>query len=476
MERVRQNNAQTNSAGSVEALATTDIHMELLIRRLSEGWTKRQAPQGRMGSLYLPGGWKPSESKNNAEAIKKAVLAEAKGVQEPALMKYSETIPRCIAQVNISSGRALLEDYHHLEPTGFHMEGAVAGLGTLILCGMARCRYIRPASKAAVPTLLRGFSKRGSNLTERTSDAAPSPYTTQSPSRPTRGGGGLVVAQTESVVISDCPSAVLTAGPQLYNRAALQYTRAPRWEEFHVPGGNASVCSDWPRQCVALYVCMGVPRLYLMDPVTYAPSACIDLHAVRLIAPSERFLQAIDLQDKTDCVWQISPEGLDAEDAREAPRRWLLTMSALSLPSTKVVHVLRAGYLQKRGRVNRAFRLRWFVLCSDLKLRYYKDDQSGVWKGTIDLSRSDAGDTGPAGGKGSIARFDKEVVVTMQSTQRMFTLLAEDVATAEDWLGAIMDLLNSPLGSTEGPSLGSGGSLLGDEGAGEEDDDDADED
>jgi hypothetical protein len=485
MERVRQ----SNTAATV-AQGAHDLHLELLFRKLvaAEEAQVAKPAQPRMGSLYLPAGWKPeaASSKQNAEAVKRAVLqgaaaAAAINCPEPlsaAMLKYSSAIPRCVAQIHLSSGRILLCDYAHLQPESFHRYGALAGLGTMIACSVVRCRYVRPSSKPAA-TLLRGFANRGPNLTDRVSQSGNATPGNNSPQRSAaRTGGGLIVTQTESVVIAECPLPVLSAGATAFHRSALQHSRPQRWEEFHVPGGNASACTDWPRQCAVLYVSLGVPRLYLLDPLTQVPSAVIDLHNVRRLGPSERYLQAIELQDRTNCLWQISPEGLDSEDAREAPRRWLQTLAALCLPSTKVVHVLKTGYLQKRGQVNRAFKLRWFVLTSDLKLRYYKDDQAGIWKGTIDLSTESAqeasstgssaatspnstatGNSSPAPGAGGVVRFEKEIVVTMQSTQRMFKLQAEDVATAEDWLAALKDLLQSPFaasGAAAGVGVGLG--------------------
>jgi hypothetical protein len=125
------------------------------------------------------------------------------------------------------------------------------------------------------------------------------------------------------------------------------------------------------------------------------------------------------------------------------------------------------------------------VLCSDLKLHYYKDDQHGVLKGTIDLnSDSSAPQDSPtpahaerndrnsgsaaAGGQKQVVRFDKELVVTMQATQRMYTLQVEDALLAEEWVGVLNDLLASPFqqscAHSAGSALGghSSGSLLAD--------------
>lgn len=436
-------------------------------------------PAGRSASLFLPAGWKPTdfsgESSSSHKSVESAVV--------PSKMKYTASIPKCVSQLNLTNGRALLEDYSHVQPAAFHMQVTLAGNGMLMLCSVVRCRYVRPTVKP-VGMLMRGFSKRASNMEgsrkSEAHDGADEPSLQHSPGRPGNGrkvmlSGSSSLHRSESVCISASPLPVLPArvvGAPHQLQAPMN--RPPRMEEF-AAAGSATSSGDWPRQCAALYLCLGVPRLFLIDPVTLVPSACIDLHDVRKIAPTEQYLHSIDLQDRTHCTWQVCPEGIDPDDSRDATRRWLSAMSALCLPSTQVVHVLKSGYLHKRGRLNRAFKLRWFVLCSDLKLRYYKDDLQGIFKGTIDLSSDlkapDSGG-GASTGRGSgsslptsqqVVRFDKEIVVTMQATQRAFTLLAEDVATAEDWLRTLTDLLNSPLNikTSQGSSSGNASGLSG---------------
>lgn len=458
------------------------VHKELLVSRLvREEEEKEDHPLtplsgGRIASLFLPAGWKPTDlGVNGGDSSSCKSQQQQQQSVVPSKMKYSASIPKCISQLNLTKGRALLEDYFHVQPTAFHMEVALAGNGMLMLCSVVRCRYVKPANKP-VGLLMRGFASRKSVDHDSLSDPSlhNSPGRIASVRKVSASNGSTGFHRSESVCISSSPLPVLpvrAVGPS-YQQAATGSVpnRASRSEEFAVTGSTTS-SGEWPRQCAALYLCLGVPRLFLIDPVTLVPSASIDLHEVRRIAPTEQFLHSIDLQDRTHCTWQISPEGIDADDTREATRRWLLTMSALCLPSTQVVHVLKSGYLRKRGRVNRAFKLRWFVLCSDLKLRYYKDDLQGIYKGTIDLSSDQraaepAGNSAAAGtarGSGSVVptsqqvvRFDKEIVVTMQATQRAFTLLADDVATAEDWLRTLTDLVNSPLSAASATSVRGG--------------------
>lgn len=492
MERVRQQNAPPHYN------AQNTLHTELLVHRLvqEEERPPNVSPAGRSASLFLPAGWKPvdfsgGDSSHKSQDPHSAVV--------PSKMKYSSSIPKCIGQLNVTKGRCLLEDYSHIQPASFQMKVTLAGNGMLMLCSVVRSRYVTPTVKT-VGLLMRGFSKRTSNLDSRKSEAHDDLPPSNSPGRVPTGrkialsNASIGGVPAESVCISGSPLPVLPLRNTGLPHQQPPNSRLPRTEEFAVTG-SASSSAEWPRQCAALYLCMGVPRLFLIDPVTLVPSACIDLHEVRKIAPTEQYLHSIDLQDRTHCTWQISPEGIDPDDTREATRRWLLTMSALTLPSTQVVHVLKSGYLHKRGRLNRAFKLRWFVLCSDLKLRYYKDDLQGMFKGTIDLcsDQKSAEPVNTTRGSGStlpnsqqVVRFDKEIVVTTQTqaTQRAFTLLAEDVATAEDWLRTLTDLLGSPLnvstGSSKGgafadrsPSMQSAEALMGAHDA--EDLDDADE-
>jgi hypothetical protein len=62
--------------------------------------------------------------------------------------------------------------------------------------------------------------------------------------------------------------------------------------------------------------------------------------------------------------------GVDEDDSRQYAKKWLETLSTLvdSPNTTEVVHIIKSGYLMKRGRYNKAFKMRWFVMTSDYRL------------------------------------------------------------------------------------------------------------
>lgn len=92
-----------------------------------------------------------------------------------------------------------------------------------------------------------------------------------------------------------------------------------------------------------------------------------------------------------------------------------------------------AGYLNKRGRYNKAFKQRWFVLTSDYKMRYYKDDSpSSQYKGEIAFE--------PTTSAYDVIRFNKEIVMAMKKIDRTFTLMAEDAKISEEWVQLIYQL------------------------------------
>jgi len=473
-ERTRRTLETTREAHSDRA----SLHVRLLLQKQwaeedDQGAADPYARRSSAPNLFLPPGWKPNAVNNPINGAKVAQLLEAPQVS-PSMMTYSSSMPACVSELNLSMGRALLEDYAHLQPSGYHMQVAQAGTGALVMCSVVRCRYLRPSLKQQPANMLiRGFrnsvavgaSLHAHQATDRRSVESSDGHGHNTPPRTNSGpnprrtvlGSNSVLHRSESMCISSAPLPVLSAQHVAYTKTALVHQPNRRSDEF-TAAANTNTIAEWPRQCAALYLCLGVPRLYLIDPSSLVPSALIDLHSVRRIAPSEQCLHSIDVQDQTSCVWQISPEGIDADDTREGSRRWINTLAALCLPSTSIVHIIKSGYLQKRGRVNKAFKLRWFVLCSDLRLHYYKEDQHGVLKGTIELTsdfgspkleRHSAGEQ-----QKQVVRFDKELVVTMQATKRMYTLMAEDALQAEDWMNILNDLLSSPVqpgAGTHGP-------------------------
>lgn len=61
----------------------------------------------------------------------------------------------------------------------------------------------------------------------------------------------------------------------------------------------------------------------------------------------------------------MRPEGMGEDETREACRQWLQLLSYQSPNTVYSVLICHEGYLSKRGRLNTAFKKRWFVLDSE---------------------------------------------------------------------------------------------------------------
>eukprot|EP01038_Epipyxis_sp_PR26KG_P007771 gene7771-10557_t len=177
---------------------------------------------------------------------------------------------------------------------------------------------------------------------------------------------------------------------------------------------------EWIRQLVLLHVFMGKTLLTLYDPNTSLPTAKIHLDTVTMVSPSNTELHSIDIYDSLGLNWQLIPEGIDEDDSKTISTRWIHAIGAFfpvnnssSNPhssnnnnsknntlgvggngissSASVIHIVKTGYLLKRGQFNKAYKQRWFMLSSDGKLRYFKDDALiSAYKGTIDLRKVDS--------------------------------------------------------------------------------------
>lgn len=105
--------------------------------------------------------------------------------------------------------------------------------------------------------------------------------------------------------------------------------------------------------------------------------------------------------------------------------------------------------MNKRGRYNKAFKQRWFVLTSDYKLRYYKDDSpSSQYKGEIVFE--------PSTTAYDVIRFNKEIVMNMRKIDRTFILMAEDAKISEEWVQLIYQLLLVRDSTPQNPSINFG--------------------
>jgi hypothetical protein len=186
---------------------------------------------------------------------------------------------------------------------------------------------------------------------------------------------------------------------------------------------------------------MGIPRIHLYDISSHVHRVSINLHKVTKVSPSTTHLYCIELFDdaSTDDAnnhWNLLVEGVDSDDTSVMTQRWIFTIASLVLPSTEVVYILKSGYLKKRGEINTAFKQRWFVLCSDFRLLYYKDHIHGELRGVIDVSYVDDANE-------PVKRRDKEIMIQMSSLKRTWVLMCDDDDGAKSWVAVLNDLLVS---------------------------------
>ena len=110
-------------------------------------------------------------------------------------------------------------------------------------------------------------------------------------------------------------------------------------------------------------------------------------------------------------------------------RSWLHHLSQLCSSRAYAVHIVHEGFLSKRGRLNTAFRKRWFIMTSELVLLYY--------------SRSEY--PGQSKFKGALNLLDVlEVVINengkdfvIHTSSRDWVLRAESKKESESWKRAI---------------------------------------
>lgn len=179
--------------------------------------------------------------------------------------------------------------------------------------------------------------------------------------------------------------------------------------------------------------------LCFLDPTTLTYNFYVNVEDLVLIGPAHKQLYAIELVSGIQGGFSVLLQGDQNEeiDQKTLSTQWLNTLSMLCPTTVASVNIIKRGFLQKRGRVNTAFKWRWFELSSDLQLRYYKDDISGQFKGSIDLSLLD-----PTDDSSFVSYEDKELVINMHRINRIWVLKTEDEKLGGEWVFLINDLIN----------------------------------
>jgi hypothetical protein len=204
-----------------------------------------------------------------------------------------------------------------------------------------------------------------------------------------------------------------------------------------VPGGQ--------RQIAVLSVLEDVPLLSLFDPVTLSFTIQIQLNETTRIGPADKVINTVEIVQKSLQGFCLSMSPDDSE--QDMTSRWLNQIHTVCKRHPVAQIIVKRGYLQKRGRLNTAFRWRWFELSSDLKLRYFKADPTRLYKGQIDLSLLDI----HIDGKG-VSRFEKELLLSMRQISRKWVLRDDNESDLETWRVAIFDLVSVCWGVTNNDS------------------------
>eukprot|EP01084_Bolivina_argentea_P227795 384787_1 len=148
--------------------------------------------------------------------------------------------------------------------------------------------------------------------------------------------------------------------------------------------------------------------------------------------------QNVALQTENYMYW-IPPNinnsfGLDsdAEDINDNDE----TMSKFTDWSTSSI-IVKQGWVRKRGRMNRAFKNRWFKLYTNKKLVYLtKDGHDGKLKGHINLSK--------------IIYFSKKSpkMIDIKTKSRLWTLQFETLEDRDEWYNAFMETKDVSIATT----------------------------
>jgi hypothetical protein len=219
-------------------------------------------------------------------------------------------------------------------------------------------------------------------------------------------------------------------------------------------------------QIVVLSSQLGTNLMSFVDPVSLSVGLQIRLDDVSWVGPSDKVVNSITIIDRSAQGFKLDLQidGNYESDSGLLTSRWLQHISMMKNFDPQVKIIIKKGYLQKRGRLNTAFRWRWFELSSDMKLRYFKGDNSRAYKGVIDLAFVD--DQG-------VSRSDLELILHMRKINRTWILKGENEKEAEEWILVIRALFELNLNSLNKEDNTDGGSDHEDE---EDDEEEEDED
>mmetsp|Transcript_13311 Transcript_13311/g.21802 ORF Transcript_13311/g.21802 Transcript_13311/m.21802 type:complete len:1154 (-) Transcript_13311:142-3603(-) len=143
--------------------------------------------------------------------------------------------------------------------------------------------------------------------------------------------------------------------------------------------------------------------------------AVIRLSTITKISPSTNLMNMLEITDEGGAIWHLCPEDVSIFSncanissnnyklhirkleskkyvsivPEPSPCRiWLHHLSLLCSSRAYTVHILHEGFISKRGRLNTAFRRRWFIMTSEMVLLYYSRSETAgqsKFKGALNI-------------------------------------------------------------------------------------------
>jgi hypothetical protein len=135
--------------------------------------------------------------------------------------------------------------------------------------------------------------------------------------------------------------------------------------------------ADWKKLFIILAEWQGNGRLYLFDPITWILYGRIHCQHISKLTINAKDASIIDLVDKKDNNWFLRPEIVadrdlnDRDCGKMGMKIWLTSIASYCRGAITVENIVYKGQLSKRGKVNTAFKRRWFILLVD-NHRHYK--------------------------------------------------------------------------------------------------------
>ena len=200
----------------------------------------------------------------------------------------------------------------------------------------------------------------------------------------------------------------------------------------------------------------GHGRLFFYDESSNRLLSRLRLELITGIAVSTRVLNGVELYEGLGrlkhCSVVFVVQCVSQEESSSVTQRWIDHLHPFCHPECSMSRVAYSGQLSKRGMTNSAWQPRYFILTSTPSLTYYKTTTGwqseevlgNTYKGNIDLNglRSDA----------VRVTYANPSELSIQTTDRLFHLLASDAEEASIWYTRITEVLDAYGRESSAPS------------------------